>query len=84
LEKDIQRTINEWKTIMGKREREPARDCNSCADRDLCEMRVRMGLWVLCEKPDEGDMRRIRSMHIEGVDWVDVGLTNNYEMEAVK
>ena len=38
--------------------------CNRCGNYDECHERQRMGLWVLCEVPDELDFMMIRLMEL--------------------
>ena len=60
---ELDRLRVELKIIVGKRERKPARDCSVCDDRERCEARVRLGMWAMCEQPDEGDVRRLAWSH---------------------
>jgi len=55
---DADRLRRERKELVGERERKPARNCDNCEARYLCEMRVRKGLWTLCEVPDTADYQR--------------------------
>ena len=38
--------------------------CDRCGHYEECHERQRMGLWVLCEVPDELDMMVVRNMEL--------------------
>lgn len=53
-----QRETAEFKTLMGEAKVKMAKRCELCEKLRLCQERVRQGLWVLCETPDEADIYR--------------------------
>jgi len=55
----------QMKRIVGKRERAPMAKCNNCPARYICEIRVRKGLWALCELPDLADYKRAERIGIQ-------------------